>query len=157
MRVDYRAMAPEAVRGMLRIEDAVHASTLEPALLELVKMRASQINGCAFCLDMHSKDARARGETEQRLHLLAAWHEAPVYTDRERAALAWCESLTRLPETGAPDVDYRPLAELFSEEEIAALTFAVAAINSWNRLAVGMRSPVGDYVSPHGPSVTAEG
>lgn len=157
MRVDYRAMAPEAFRGMLRIEGAVHASTLEPALLELVKMRASQINGCAFCLDMHSKDARALGETEQRLHLLAAWHEAPFYTDRERAALAWCESLTRLPETGAPDSDYRPLTELFSEEEIAALTFAVVAINSWNRLAVGLRSPVGDYVSPHGQAVGAAG
>ena len=157
MRVDYRAKAPEAVRGMLRIEGAVHAGTLEPALLELVKMRASQINGCAFCLDMHSKDARALGETEQRLHLLAAWHEAPVYTDRERAALAWCESLTRLPDTGAPDADYRPLTELFSEEEIAALTFAVVAINAWNRLAVGLRSPVGDYVSPHGPAVNTAG
>lgn len=153
MRLDYRAAAPAGFRGMLGIEGAVHASTLEPELLELVKMRASQINGCAYCLDMHSKDARARGETEQRLHLLPAWREAPGYTDRERAALAWCESLTRLPATGAPDADYLPLTELFSDEEIAALTFAVVAINGWNRLAVGLRTPVGDYVSPHRPAV----
>lgn len=134
---------------MLRLEGAVHESTLEPLLLELVKMRASQINGCAYCLDMHSKDARALGEDEQRLHVLAAWREAPFYTERERAALAWCEALTRLPATGAPDVDYEPLTDVFSEEEIAALTLAIVAINGWNRLAVGLRSPVGDYVSPH--------
>jgi AhpD family alkylhydroperoxidase len=150
MRLDYRTTSPAGLDGMLALERAVRHSTLEPALLELVKLRASQINGCAYCLDMHSKDARARGEDEQRLHLVAAWREAPVYSDRERAALAWCEALTRLPETGAPDADYAPLRDLFSEEEIAALTFAIVAINGWNRLAVGFRSDVGDYVSPHG-------
>ncbi|MEZ5073923.1 MAG: carboxymuconolactone decarboxylase family protein [Solirubrobacterales bacterium] len=149
MRLDYSSILPAGLKGMLGLERAVHESSLEPELLELVRQRASQINGCAYCLDMHSKDARARGEDEQRLHVLAAWREAPFYSERERAALAWCESLTRLPETGAPDADYAPLVELFSEEEIAALTYAIVAINGWNRLAVGFRSPVGDYVSPH--------
>ena len=101
---------------------------------------------------MHSKDARARGETEQRLHVLAAWREAPFYDDRERAALAWCEALTLLPETGAPDDVYAELERVFDEAEIVALTLAIVAINGWNRFAVGLRSPVGDYVSPHGSS-----
>ena len=153
MRVDYQAAQPAAMRAMVALEKAFHESTLEPELIELVKMRASQINGCGFCLDMHSKDARARGEEEQRLYVLPAWREAPFYSDRERAALAWCESLTRLPETGAPDADYEPLRELFSDEEIAALTYAIVAINGWNRLAVGLRAPVGDYVSPHAAAV----
>ena len=109
MRLDYRTSLPAGLKGMLALEQAVHDSSLEPRLLELVKMRASQINGCAHCLDMHSKDARALGEDEQRLHLLAAWREAPVYSDRERAALAWCETLTRVAETGAPDADFAPL------------------------------------------------
>lgn len=148
-RLNYQTASPAAFQALLQVENQVHRSGLEESLLELVKMRASQINGCAYCLDMHSKDARARGEDEQRLHALAAWREAPFYSERERAALAWCESLTRLPETGAPDADYAPLVELFSEEEIAALTYAIVAINGWNRLAVGFRSPVGDYVSPH--------
>jgi AhpD family alkylhydroperoxidase len=128
----------------------VEASGLEHPLLELVKMRASQINGCAHCLDMHSKDARAIGESEQRLHLVAAWREAHCYDARERAALAWCESLTRVAETGAPESDYAPLTEVFSDEEIAALTYAIVAINGWNRLAVGLRAPVGGYVSRRG-------
>ncbi|HWK28768.1 MAG TPA: carboxymuconolactone decarboxylase family protein [Solirubrobacter sp.] len=149
MRLDYQKAFPKGLEGMLALERAVHASTLEPALLELVKTRASQINGCAHCLDMHTKDARARGEDEQRLHVLAAWREAPFYSERERAALAWCEALTRLPETAAPDSAYDPLTEHFSEEEIAALTFAIVAINGWNRLAVGFHAPVGDYVSPY--------
>ena len=138
-----------AVRGMLRLEQSVKESTLEPLLIELVKMRASQINGCAFCLDKHGKDARAMGEDESRLDMLAAWREAPVYTDRERAALAWCESLTLLPETGAPDGDYEPLKEYFSEDEILALSFLIVVINGWNRLAVGFRQPAGAYVSPY--------
>ncbi|MGH3048691.1 MAG: carboxymuconolactone decarboxylase family protein, partial [Gaiellaceae bacterium] len=140
---------PTALQAMLGLEDAVRESTLEPALLELVKMRASQLNGCAYCLDMHSKDARARGESEQRLHVLAAWREAPFYTDRERAALAWCETLTLLPQRGAPDDVYAEVTQAFSDEEIVALTLAVVAINGWNRFAVGLRSPVGDYASPH--------
>jgi AhpD family alkylhydroperoxidase len=111
-------------------------------------MRTSQLNGCAFCLDMHSKDARARGEGEQRLHLLNAWREAPFYSARERAALAWCEALTLLPQSGAPDEVYEQVARQFDEQEIVALTLAIVAINGWNRFAVGLRSPVGDYVSP---------
>jgi len=149
MRLNYSSSLPAGLEGMLGLERAVRESSLEPELLELVRFRASQINGCAFCLDMHSKDARARGEDEQRLHVVSAWREAPFFSERERAALAWCESLTRLPDTGAPDADYAPLVDRFSEEEIAALTYAIVAINGWNRLAVGFRSPVGDYVSPH--------
>src|SRR5690242_12751564 len=125
MRLDYRKTFPTALQAMLGLEDAVHESKLEPELLELVKMRASQLNGCAYCLDMHSKDARARGESEQRLHVLAAWREAPFYSERERSALAWCEALTLLPQTGAPDEVYGPLREQFEEEEIVALTLAI--------------------------------
>jgi AhpD family alkylhydroperoxidase len=149
MRIDYTRVFPEAMRAMRGLEQATRESPLEPELLELVKMRASQLNGCAYCLDMHSKDARARGESEQRLHVLTAWREAPFYSDRERAALAWCEALTLLPETGAPDDVYEQLAAGFSEEEIVALTLAVVAINGWNRFAVGLRSEVGRYVSPY--------
>lgn len=149
MRLDYHAVWPAGFRGMLALERAVHDSDLEPALLELVKLRVSQINGCAYCLDMHSKDARALGEDEQRLHVLAAWREAPFYSARERAALSWCESLTRIADTGAPDADFEALTEVFSDEEIGALTYAIVAINGWNRLAVGLRAEVGGYVSPH--------
>jgi len=113
-------------------------------------LRASQLNGCAYCLDMHSKDARARGEQEQRLYVLSAWREAPFDSDRERAALGWCEALTLLPSSGAPDAVFDELARQFGEEEIVALTLGVVAINGWNRFAVGLRSPVGHYVSPHG-------
>ena len=148
MRLDYRKTFPEALRAMSSLEEVVESSNLEPELLELVKMRASQLNGCAYCLDMHSKDARARGESEQRLHVLAAWREAPFYSERERAALAWCEALTLLPQMGAPDDVYAQVKEQFDEEELVALTLAIVAINGWNRFAVGFRSPVGRYVSP---------
>jgi AhpD family alkylhydroperoxidase len=150
MRIDYRRVFPEALRAMIGLEGAVRESGLEPALLELVRMRASQLNGCAYCLDMHSKDARARGESEQRLYVLSAWREAPLYSDRERAALAWCEALTLLPGSGAPDAVFEEVAGHFDEEQIVALTLAIVAINGWNRFAVGLRSPVGGYVSPHG-------
>jgi AhpD family alkylhydroperoxidase len=116
--------------------------TLEPELLELVRIRASQINGCAYCLAMHNRDARDHGEHQTRLDTLAAWREAPYYTARERAALAWCETLTELPGTGAPDEVYAAVEAAFTPEEIGALTFAVAAINSWNRVAVGLRPDV---------------
>jgi len=149
MRVDYRRVFPQAIGAMAGLEQAVAESSLEPALLELVRMRTSQLNGCAFCLDMHSKGARARGEDEQRLYLLNAWREAPCYSARERAALAWCETLTLLPDRGAPDDLYEQIAQAFDEPEIVALTLAIVAINGWNRFAVGLRSPVGDYVSPH--------
>lgn len=127
MRVDYAKAFPSGHEAMLQLEGAVRRSELEPLLLELVKLRSSQLNGCAYCLDMHSKDARARGEDEQRLNVLAAWREAP-YSPRERA--------------------YAELEPQFLPEEIAALTFQIVAINGWNRLAVGLRTPVGDYVSP---------
>ena len=146
MRLDYRKSFPQGLEAMLGLERAVHESTLEPQLLELVKMRASQLNGCAYCLDMHSKDARAAGESEQRLHVLAAWREAPFYSERERAALAWCESLTLLPQTGAPDDVFAEVREQFDDDELAALTLAIVAINGWNRFAVGFRAEVGGYV-----------
>jgi AhpD family alkylhydroperoxidase len=148
VRLDYRNTFPPALEAMLGLERAVRESTLEPELLELVKMRASQLNGCAYCLDMHSKDARARGESEQRLYVLPAWREAPFYSERERAALAWCEALTLLPQTGAPDEVYADLERLFEPEEIVALTLTIVAINGWNRFAVGLRAEVGGYVSP---------
>lgn len=157
MRIDYTAVFPEIGRAMAGLGQAARSSTLEPELLELVKVRASQINGCAHCVDMHTKDARAAGEAEQRLYLVVAWREAPYFTDRERAALAWCEALTLLSQTGAPDDVYGELASLFTAEEIVALTVAIIAINGWNRLAVGLRSPVGDYVSRREPRRTAMG
>ena len=148
MRIDYAKQFPSGVEAILSLEQAVRSSDLDPLLLELVKLRASQLNKCAYCLDMHSKDARAQGESEQRLHLLAAWREAPFYSAREQAALAWCEALTMLPETGAPDDVFAALEAQFSASEIAALTFQIVAINGWNRLVVGQRTPVGDYRSP---------
>jgi len=142
MRVDYARLFPEGMRAMTALERAVRSAALEPGLLELVRIRASQINGCAYCLAMHNRDARARGEHQTRLDTLAAWREAPYYTPQERAALAWCEALTELPSTGTPDELYAAVEAEFSGEEIAALTFAIVAINGWNRLAVGLRSDV---------------
>ena len=142
MRVDYAKLLPEGMRAMAALERAVRSSTLEPELLELVRIRASQINGCTYCLAMHNRDARSRGEHQTRLDTLAAWREAPYYTGRERAALAWCDALTELPRTGAPDDAYATVEAVFSPAEIAALTFAIVAINGWNRLAVGLRSDV---------------
>jgi AhpD family alkylhydroperoxidase len=148
MRVDYSRTFPAAMKAMRGLEEAVHSSSLEPELLELVKLRASQINGCGYCVDMHTKDAEAIGVAEQRLHLCVVWREAPVYSPRERAALAWTEALTLLPETAAPDDVYEEVAREFSDEEVVALTLAIVAINGWNRFAVGMRSPVGSYRRP---------
>ena len=142
MRVDYRAQFPEGVEALVMLEAALHKSPLEPALLELVRIRASQINGCAYCLAMHTRDARARGERQVRLDTVAAWRETPFFTGRERAALAWCESLTDLAHAGAPDEVFANVEAVFSAREAAALTFAVVAINSWNRLAVGLGADV---------------
>ena len=150
-RIDYASVLPTGARAMVGLQRAVDAAGLEPPLLELVKMRASQVNGCAYCLDMHSKDARALGESEQRLHLLAAWREASCYDARERAALAWCEDLTLISNEGAPDPVYEKLEQTFSPRDIVTLTLAIVAINGWNRLAISMRAPVGAYVSPHRP------
>jgi len=139
-RLNAYAVAPEGVKKMIELEDLLRNSGLEYSLYELVKMRASQINGCAFCLHMHSKDARAAGETEERLYLLNAWRESSLYTPRERAALAWTEALTNVAQTGAPDADYEGLKPLFTEVEIVNLTLLIGLINSWNRMAVGLRS-----------------
>jgi AhpD family alkylhydroperoxidase len=147
MRIDYRHVFPQALRAMIGLERAGRESSLEPALRELVKIRASQLNNCAVCLDVHSKEALAKGEDEQRLNVLSAWREAPFYSERERAALAWCEALTLLPERGAPDDVYEEVKRQFDEEEIVALTLAIVGINGWNRFAVGLKSPVGHYAS----------
>ena len=144
-RLEYAKVAHGASRAMYELERYVHASGLEESLIELVKMRASQINGCAYCLDMHSKDARANGETEQRLYALNAWRETPFYTDRERAALAWAEALTEVARTHAPDDVYDAARQHFSEKELVDLTLAIVAINGWNRLAIGFRSVPGTY------------
>ena len=117
----------------------------EPLLLELIKMRASQMNGCAYCLDMHSKDARANGETEQRLYGLSAWRETPYYSDRERAALEWTEAITDIGRSRAEDEVYNRVREHFSEEDMVKLTMAIVAINGWNRLAIAFRTPPGTY------------
>ena len=146
-RIDYPTVLPGAYRAYLEVGRNAHPDSLEEKLLELVKIRASQINGCAFCLDMHTKDARAIGESEERLALVAAWREAPGFSERERAALAWTEALTLLPERGAPDELFDALRACFSEEEIVALTWQVVVINGWNRIAVSMRTPAGEYVS----------
>jgi len=150
MRIDYHRH-PEVVSAMRGVARAASAGTLEPALLELVKVRASQLNHCAHCLEMHTKDARARGESDDRLHLVAAWHEAPVFTDRERAALGWCEELTLLPERSVGDEIYEEVCAVFSEDEVCLLTLAIVAINGWNRFAVAFRASVGDHV-PRAPA-----
>ena len=147
-RINYYNKYPRAIQAMMGLQNYVNDSGLEHSLLELVKMRASQINGCAYCLDMHSKDARAAGETEQRLYLLDAWREAPLYSDRERAALEWTEAVTKVHETHVPDEVYAAVREHFTEEELVNLTFAVIAINSWNRIAISFRAEAGSYKPP---------
>lgn len=148
-RLDYPTASPAAFKAMLGLETATRASGLETSLVELVKLHASQINGCAYCLDMHGKDARALGESAQRLDLLSAWREAPCYSARERAALAWTEARTRIAETGVPDTVYAQAREQFDERELVDLSLAVIAINGWNRLAIAFRPDVGSYRSPH--------
>ena len=132
-------------RAMVGLGTAVRASGIEKPLLGLIKMRVSQLNGCGYCLDMHSKDARAAGETEQRLYLLQVWREAPLYTERERAALAWAEAVTKLADRHVPDEVYTQVAAVFSETEIAALTLAVVEINGWNRCAISLNAVPGGY------------
>jgi AhpD family alkylhydroperoxidase len=144
-RIEYARVAPGATSAMRGLETYVRQSGLEPALLELVRMRASQINGCAYCLDMHSKDARAHGESEQRLYALTAWRETPFYSERERAALAWTEALTLVGEAHVPDAVFDLAREHFSEKELVDLSMAIIAINGWNRLAIGFRTVPGTY------------
>jgi len=147
-RLSYSDVAPNAIKGMLELEKYVHGSGLERTLYELVKTRASQINRCAYCLDMHTKDARKAGETEQRLYALNVWRETPFYTKRERAALEWTEALTLISENDVPESLYKATREYFNEVEIVALTMAVIAINGWNRLAISFRTVPGSYETP---------
>jgi AhpD family alkylhydroperoxidase len=144
-RIDYVKVAPEGYAAMLGLERYIHRCGLETSLIELIKLRASLLNGCAFCVDMHTKDARAAGESEQRLYAVAVWHEAPFFTARERAALAWTEAVTLLPTSHVPDDVYERARQHFSEKELVDLTLAIIAINGWNRLAVSFRKPVGTY------------
>jgi AhpD family alkylhydroperoxidase len=139
-RLNPYAAAPETMKAVAAIEPVIAASGFDAALIELVKTRASQINGCAYCIHMHTKDARAHGETEERLYLLNAWRESPLYTDRERAALAWTEALTLISESHAPDADYEELKKHFSDAEVVNLTVLIGVINTWNRVAIGLRS-----------------
>lgn len=139
-RLDPFAVAPEIMQAMRELENRVKNSGLEHSLIELVKTRASQINGCAYCIHMHTRDARANGESEERLYLLPAWEESPLYTERERAALQWTEALTLVSETHAPDSAYDALKAHFSEEEQVKLTLLIGTINAWNRIAIGFRS-----------------
>ena len=150
-RIDYTKIEPGAMHAMLGLGKYVGQSGLEPALLDMVNLRASQINGCAYCIDMHWKDLRAAGETEQRLYGLDAWAESPYYTDRERAALAWTEAVTRLEDGHVPDPVFEAARRFFSEAELVALTLAVVAINGWNRLNIAFRTPAGTYQPPSKP------
>ena len=138
-RIDMFKSAPDAYKAVLALENYVQGFGLDRRLVHLIKLRASQINGCAFCVDMHVKEARRDGLSEQWLNLLCVWQESPIYDARERALLAWTEAVTRLAQTGAPDADFAPLREHFSDDEIAKLTLAIGTINLWNRLAVGFR------------------
>ena len=144
-RVDYAQAFPEAVKAMGTMEAALRHSGLEKPLLELVKLRASQLNGCAYCIDIHTKDARAGGETEQRLYGLTAWRESPFFTARERAALGWTEAITNIQEGHATQAAYDDARKEFDEAELVKLTFAITAINTWNRIAIAFRPDVGVY------------
>ena len=134
-----------AARALIQLQQEVNASGLERTVLELVKIRASQINGCAYCIDMHTKDARSLGETEQRIYALSAWRETSFFSDRERAALDWTETVTQVSATHVPDDAFERARQYFDERELVALTFAVVAINGWNRLAIAFRVPAGSY------------
>ncbi len=144
-RIEYNKIAPDAMSAMLGLEKYVRQSGLQASLLELVKLRASQINGCAYCVDMHTKDARARGESEQRLYAVVVWRETPFFTDRERAALTWTEAVTQVSWEHVPDDVYDLARKHFNEKELVDLTMAIIAINGWNRLAISFRTVPGTY------------
>jgi AhpD family alkylhydroperoxidase len=144
-RIDFTRVNMQSLKPLFALGAQAEAAGLEHSLLELVKMRSSQINGCAYCLDMHSKDARAAGETEQRLFLLDAWRETPLYSERERAALAWTEAVTLVADGHVPDDVYDEVSNHFTEDELVALTLAIAAVNSWNRLNIAFRMEAGNY------------
>ena len=144
-RIDSASAAPGAMKAMLALEEYVRTSGLEPRLLELVRLRASYLNGCAYCVDMHTKDARAAGESEQRLYAVPVWRETPFFTPRERAALAWTEAVTELGRSGVPDPLFEEARRHFTDAELVNLTMAVVAINGWNRLAVSLRAEPGTH------------
>jgi AhpD family alkylhydroperoxidase len=144
-RINQRKVAPGALKAMLGLERYLHKSGLDEHLLNLVNLRVSQINGCAYCIDMHSKDLRAAGETEQRLYELDAWRETPFYSEREQAALAWAEAVTRITDGHVPDSVFAQARDQFSEQELADLTLAIVAINGWNRLNIAFRTVPGSY------------
>ncbi len=148
-RLSYSKAAPEGTAILSQLETYIRNCGLEPELIELVKLRASQINGCAYCIDMHTKDARTHGESEQRLYTVSAWREAPFYSERERAALTWAEAVTKISDDQVPDEVYEQVRQHFSEKELVDLTLALIAINSWNRLAISFRTPPGSYQPDH--------
>ena len=154
VRFNYPKAAPGAYKAMLGLEQYLKECGLEESLLHLIKLRASQINGCAYCLDMHWKDLRAIGENERRLYSLDAWRECPYYTDRERAALSWTEAVTEITNGHVPDVVYEEVRPHFNDNELSDLTFAVATINAWNRLAISSRAVPGGYQPPKPKSTT---
>jgi AhpD family alkylhydroperoxidase len=156
-RLHYTKVAPGGYHAMLGLEKYLHDCSLEQPLIHLIKLRASQINGCAFCIDMHWKDLRALGETEQRMYGLDAWEESPYYTERERAALAWTEAVTRVAEGHVPDRVYDEVRPHFSEKELADLTIAIATINAWNRLAIAARTTPGIYQAAKGQEAQTSG
>jgi AhpD family alkylhydroperoxidase len=147
-RLDYTKVSPEGLKAVLQLEAVVRRGGLDPTLLELMKIRASQMNGCAYCIDMHTKDARFKGETEQRIYVLDAWRETLFFTEKERVALSWTEALTNIQVGHAPDAVFQELRSHFSDEEIVTLTLAVTMINTWNRIAIGFRMVPGNY-QPH--------
>ena len=148
-RISYNRVAPDAIKGLLQLEEYVHNSGLEESIIDLVKLRVSQINGCAFCIDMHTKDARSNGESEQRLYAVSAWEEAPFFSERERAAFAWAEAVTLVMHDHVPDEVYQEALKHFTEKELVDLTMAIIAINSWNRLAIPFRTLPGSYKPNH--------
>src|SRR5687767_2480116 len=151
-RIDYARVAPAALRAHLGLETYIRGSGIESSLLHLIKFRASYLNGCAYCVDMHTKDARAEHESEQRLYAVGVWRETPFFTPRERAALAWTDALTNVGQTHVPDEVYEQVRRHFTEAEIVNLTMAVVTINGWNRIAIALRTPVGSYVVQGGQS-----
>jgi AhpD family alkylhydroperoxidase len=144
-RIEFGKVAPGGYKALMAMEAYLSQCGLEPVLLNLMKLRASQMNGCAYCIDMHWKDARAAGETEQRLYGLGAWEESPYYTPRERAAFAWAEAVTNLGEGHVPDAVFEAAKAQFNEKELVTLTWAIAAINGWNRMAIALRAAAGEY------------
>ena len=151
-RINYSRAAPEGVRALGSLDTYVQNAGLEARLLDLVRVRASQLNGCAYCLDMHTKDARAGGATEQRLYCLSAWHETPFYTGRERAALAWTDAITRIGDGPVPDALYEEVRLRFADQELVDLTLGIIAINAWNRLSIAFRTEPGRYLPKPQPS-----